>query len=154
MYTRIYVVYALEGLFNGAKYKATPSIFLSASTVAENGRKTCLKLKVFVRPSSKCLHATECFETETVKVLKPFRGRSFGYLMSSSDTSFHFSHKGSLHVTDEAGNEMKGKLRFTLSECCHELCCSACFRFKSVGGGGGGGLQMSLTYLEEAFNDL
>lgn len=112
-----------------------PSLFLSASTVAENGRKTCLKLKVFVRPSSKCLRATKCLERETVKVLKTLRASSFGYLMSSSDTSFHFSPKSSLLVTDEAGNEMKGKLRVTLSECCHELCCSACFRFKSAGGG-------------------
>lgn len=43
-------------------------IFLSASTIAENGRKTCLKLKVFVRPSSKCLHATQGFVIELVEV--------------------------------------------------------------------------------------
>lgn len=42
--------------------------FLSASTIAENGRKTCLKLKVFVRPSSKCLHATQGFVIELVEV--------------------------------------------------------------------------------------
>lgn len=125
--------------------KATPSIFLSASTVAENGRKTCLKLKVFVRPSSKCLRATESFETETVtstkdlkeKASKRFRASLFGYLISSLDTSFHFSLKSSLFVTDEAGNEMKGKLRVISSECCHELCCSACCRFKSAGRGVG-----------------
>ncbi|XP_068567771.1 ephrin-A5b-like [Cebidichthys violaceus] len=29
--------------------------FFSASTIAENGRKTCLKLKVFVRPSNSCV---------------------------------------------------------------------------------------------------
>lgn len=40
----------------------------SASTIAENGRKTCLKLKVFVRPSSKCLHATQGFVIEIVEV--------------------------------------------------------------------------------------
>lgn len=47
---------------------------------------------------------------------------------------------------------MKGKLRVIWSECCHELCCSACCRFKSAGRGGG--LQMSLTHLEETSNDL
>lgn len=140
--------------------KATLPIFLSASTVAENGRKVCLKLKVFVRPSSKCLRARESFEVEIVKIPKTkkkipkrkFRASLCGYLISSSYTSFHFSLKSSLFLTDEDGNEMKGKLRVTSSECCHELCCSACFRFKSVGGGGG--LQMSLTYLEEISNDL
>lgn len=45
-----------------------PSFFPPASTIAENGRRTCLKLKVFVRPSSKCLRATEGFVMELVEV--------------------------------------------------------------------------------------
>ncbi|CAL1615647.1 unnamed protein product [Knipowitschia caucasica] len=31
---------------------------MDSSTIAENGRKTCLKLKVFVRPSNTCIKTT------------------------------------------------------------------------------------------------
>lgn len=98
------------------------------------------------------LRATERFETETVGGLKLFRASSFAYLMSSSDTSFHFSpkKKSSLLVLDETGNEMKGKLRVTWSECCHGLCCSACFRLGvgvGCGWAGRGGRSSNVTNL-------
>lgn len=150
----------------------------AASTIAENGRKTCLKLKVFVRPSSKCLHATRGFVTELVEVhswdlkIKTVYVYFSGYITSSLDdhcpTYFSFITKTALpakemfcffclffvfclkHEDDDRwSHQVKSRSLHTSSECCHGLCCLGCLI-----AGLRGGLQMSLTYLAFTSNDF
>lgn len=142
-------------------------LLFSASTIAENGRKTCLKLKVFVRPSSKCLHATQGFSnraywsTQFDWKSKQFTSTPFPPqlpLWSLSNIPFYVS-QGCCYSLRKCfmenliqwwmitSNEIRGTayliwmLPWTLLLGC-------------LMSGLRGGLQMSLTYLADTSNDL
>lgn len=146
--------------------------FFPASTIAENGRKTCLKLKVFVRPSSKCLHEAQSFVMELVEVHSWIENQNslclllwlphflLNYLLLTVQHTLLIYHKTALLAKkmflsenmkkdDRRSHQMKSRSLHTSSECCHELCCLGCLI-----SGLRGGLQMSLTYLAYTSNDL
>lgn len=90
--------------------------FFPASTIAENGRKTCLKLKVFVRPASKC-SAGLC--TRVKITLRPLCLVTSLPPAPCSTCLCHLS-RGFLR---REKNDDKQSHQMKSSECCHELCC-------------------------------